>query len=124
MIHCRPEIRAPRLAVFWGYAPQGRDLQLLGYSVPAEEVPLVAGFRTIEQGHVDLWRQVRSGVPQLRRAEYDEVARGRVNWREEDKAFLVLLDRRLMPRSFVTRLIDQLCLADQNVLVMSDSHYR
>jgi hypothetical protein len=113
-----------KLAVFWGHRANGRIFIPIGVFVPVEDVPLIAGFRTIDQGHIDIWPSMQRQWPELRGLEYDEVPRGRVNWRDEDSAYLILLDRRLMTPAFVADLRQMLGLEEKNVIISGDPHYR
>lgn len=115
---------AQKLAVFWGLRARDRTRRPAGLFVPAGEAPFIGGFRTIEAGHVDLWPKLVARCPKLRGREYDEVPRGRVNWRQEDDRYLVLLDRTLMTESFTAMLRARLCLPQRQVILMGDPHYR
>jgi hypothetical protein len=62
-------------------------------SLPWTEVPSVAGFRTHSVDHYEYWRRLQEvgGVP--RDLEYDEAARGRVNYEDAGRRFTLFADK-------------------------------
>lgn len=114
----------PRLGIFWGFRIGDGKPVILPVSVPEAEVPLIAGFRTLETGHVDAWPAIRRTIPLLKGKEYDEVPRGRVNWREDDGRYLLMGDHKLLGRDFLKQIMAHFELPVSRTLVMSDPHYR
>ena len=114
----------PRLGIFWGIWIGDGKAAIVPISVPEKEVPVIGGFRTLDSGHVDVWPEIQRTVPMLRGKEYDEVPRGRVNWREEDDRYLLIADRKLLGDDFLKEIMALFKLPDAKTLVMSDPHYR
>ena len=114
----------PRLGIFWGIRIGDGKPTILPISVPETEVPLIGGFRTLDTGHIDAWPTILSTTPLLKGKEYDEVPRGRVNWREEDGRYLLIADRKLISKNFLKQIMIVFKLPEKKTLVMSDPHYR
>ncbi len=114
----------PRIGLFWGIPREAQTLRLVGLSRPASQVVVVAGFKTLDEGHVDIWPTVVRRWPELQTYQYEYFPRGRVNWREEDEVFLLLLDRKLMTDTFLGLLTSRWSLPVARTLITSDPHYR
>lgn len=114
----------PRLGILWFVPRADGTSRLLELSLPADEVPLVGGFRTLETGHVRFWREAVRKDPSLRGVPYEAYPRGRANWRGEDDAWLLLLDRRLIRPEYVDVVVDAWALPRDRLKVMGDPHYR
>jgi hypothetical protein len=91
---------------------------------PFSEVLPIGGFRTLEEGHVDLWTRIRREAGSEVYGEYEDYPRGRVNWREDDQRFLLLMDPTLLRPSWVARVMACFSLPAESTLVMTDPHYR
>lgn len=114
----------PQIGVFWAMPISGHAWDIVAVSCPFEDVPQIGGFRTLEAGHVELWPRIRRAAGQEVVGEYEDHPRGRVNWREEDRRFLLLLDPTLRRRAWVARMMEIFALPIMNTLVMTDPHYR
>ena len=114
----------PRLGVFWALPIAGEGWDVVTVSRPFGEVPQIGGFRTLEAGHVDLWPRIRRQTSPEVIGEYEDYPRGRVNWREEDQRFLLLLDPTLRRPSWVARVMALFALPVGSTLIMTDPHYR
>lgn len=118
------EPHPPLLGLFWfAKTPSGSTL-FICKAKPFSEVQEIGGFRTLEEGHVDVWEAVRRDVPALRHHEYEDFPRGRVNWRAEDDRFLLLLDLKLDSSFFRRFVAKRWRLPPERTLVVTDSHYR
>lgn len=87
-------------------------------------MPLIGGFRTLDLGHVEHWPEVRRARPELAGVEYEEYPRGRVNWREADRRYLMLLDPVLRRPDRLGAIVDAFRLPRDRTRVMTDPHYR
>ncbi len=87
-------------------------------------MPEIGGFKTLDEGHVDVWRSFQRRYPDLRHHEYEAFPRGRVNWRAGDNAWLLLLDPKLNEDHFTPVVINAWNLPRTRLLIMTDAHYR
>ena len=110
----------PHLGLFWALPSTNDGWDVIAFRRPFAEVAEIGGFRTLEDGHVDLWRRIAPD----HFADYEDFPRGRVNWREADGKFLLLLDQTLRRREWIRRVVDRLGLPPAETLVMIDAHYR
>lgn len=114
----------PRIGLFWGIPRGTPNLHLVGLSRPISAVPALGGFKTLDEGHVEVWPRLTKRLPDLRGLPYEHFPRGRVNWRNEDDMFLLLLDRKLMTGDFVSTVVSRWHLPKERLLILSDPHYR
>ncbi len=114
----------PQIGVFWALPISSHAWDIVAVSCPFEDVPQIGGFRTLEAGHVELWSRIRRVAGPEVIGEYEDYPRGRVNWREEDQRFLLLLDPTLRRPSWVARVMALFALPVGSTLVMTDPHYR
>jgi len=117
-------LSTPRIGIFWFVPGANGHAEFVESSLPITEVPLVAGFKTLETGHVDYWPSVQRQRPTLLSAEYETYPRGRANFRDEDGKFLLLLDEKVSAADFVDIVIRAWALPREKLVVMHDSHYR
>ena len=82
----------PRLGLFWFIAKDRSPSRFASLSRPFSGVSEVAGFKTLDEGHVDIWPTVQRLDQILMDYDYDYFPRGRVNWRKEDDRWLLVLD--------------------------------
>lgn len=115
--------RVPQIGVFWALPISRHGWDVVAVSQPFDEVPLIGGFRTMEAGHIDLWPRIRRDTRPGVMGEYEDHPRGRVNWREEDERFLLLLDPALRRPGWIARVMARFALPSAGTLVMTDSHY-
>lgn len=113
---------SPMLGIFW-FFPGLNETSFLTLLSRFDEVPCVGGFRTTDIAHVDAWRDFQKQYPSLRRVGYEAIPRGRVNWRQSDERFLILVDRTIIDAGAIPALKAEFNLPS-NSLVMTDSHYR
>jgi len=113
----------PRLGIFWFVPADGGGAYLIEESVSASEIAEVGGFKTYGPGHVDVWKDIVRREPSLRGHPYEVFPRGRANWRAEDDAWLLLMDRVVMTAPFIST-IRRAWNLPERTLVMSDPHYR
>jgi hypothetical protein len=114
----------PRIGLFWGLPTRGRHSQLIGLSRPISSVPEIGGFKTLDEGHVDVWPRITQRRPDLLGLPYEHFPRGRVNWRAEDDRFLLLMDRMIMTEEFISFLVSRWNLPWPRVIILADPHYK
>jgi hypothetical protein len=115
---------SPRLGLFWFVSDGPSYSRFLSLSRPWSEVKEIGGFKTLDEGHVDIWPLLLNQSPSLRRYEYEAFPRGRVNWRADDDAWLLLLDPKLNSEPFTSHIIKAWRLPLDRLTIMTDSHYR
>ncbi|WP_259673934.1 MBL fold metallo-hydrolase [Rhizobium sp. NZLR10] len=86
---------APRLGIIWFVPTTGKGYRFTSLANDCERVSVIGGFKTVDEGHVDTWSKVVAADRRLSRYDYEYFPRGRVNWRQEDNAFLLLADPRI-----------------------------
>jgi hypothetical protein len=69
----------PRVGLFWFIAKDRRPSRFASISRPFSHVAEVAGFKTLDEGHVDVWPMVQRFDETLADYDYDYFPRGRVN---------------------------------------------
>ncbi len=74
----------PRLGLFWFIGKDRNPSRFASLSRPFSQVSEVAGFKTLDEGHVDIWSTVQRLDQTLIAYDYDYFPRGRVNWRKVD----------------------------------------
>jgi len=114
----------PRLGLFWALPVLGAAWDIEAVMQQFAEVPDIGGFRTLEAGHVEVWPVVRRRCDPVPPGQYEDYPRGRVNWREEDRRFLLLLDASLLRPLWTGKLIKVFDLPIEDTLIMTDPHYR
>ncbi|MCJ9691384.1 hypothetical protein MOV76_07020 [Rhizobium sp. PRIMUS64] len=114
--------QAPRLGIFWFVESRG-NLRLVSLAHDVGKVASIGGFKTIEEGHVDAWSKVAAADRSIARFDYEYFPRGRVNWREEDNAFLLLADAHIFALNLQAVIIDRWHLGD-NVMLLKDPHHK
>jgi len=114
----------PRLGLFWFVPDRNGRATFLSLSRPWSEVPEIGGFKTLDEGHVDVWPRLQVRHAFLRGAPYERFPRGRVNWRASDGAWLLLLDPKLRATAFVSAIADEWRLPSGSLLILTDPHYR
>lgn len=117
-------MQSAKLGVFWALPIDGDIWDIVEVTLPFGDVPAIGGFRTLEAGHVDLWSGVRRRAGRRVVGEYEDYPRGRVNWRDEDQRFLLLLDPVLHNPRWIARVADLFSLPMDVTIVMTDPHYR
>lgn len=108
------------IGLFWFVGP---ERQFLGFSAPFTSVRTIAGFKTLDCGHVDAWRFFQQRAPELRPFAYEYFPRGRVNW-SEDRGFILLMDGVLIDEKLDTEVKTCWQLPPEDTIVMRDPHYR
>jgi hypothetical protein len=114
----------PRLGLFWFVNEGEQHSRFLSFSRSWDEVPEIGGFKTLDEGHVDIWPSYQRQYPFLRSYEYEAFPRGRVNWRAEDKTWLLLLDPKLNSEPFTSHVIEAWRLPVDRLTILTDPHYR
>lgn len=114
----------PRLGLFWFVRDRTGEAQFISLSRPWDEVAMEGGFRTLNEGHYQVWRDITRNHAHLRGYEYEEFPRGRVNWVEEGDRWLLLVDPVLMHPAFCSAVIDEFRLPREKLTLLTDSHYR
>jgi hypothetical protein len=115
---------APRIGIFWFVAETLESSRFLSFSRPWTEVREIAGFKTLDEGHVDVWPLFQRQYPFLRVYEYEAFPRGRVNWSADGDQWLLLLDPKLEGRSFISHIVKEWNLPIDRLTIMTDPHYR
>ena len=114
----------PRVGLFWFIAKERHPSRFASISRPFSAVSEVAGFKTLEEGHVDVWPTVQRLDQTLVDYEYDYFPRGRVNWRKEDDKWLLVLDPKLNRSPFITYIVLAWKIPPTRLIVLTDAHYR
>ena len=115
----------PRLGLFWFIAKgDRRPSRFTSISRPFSRIPEVAGFKTLDEGHVDVWPTVQRLDHTLVDYEYDYFPRGRANWRKEDDRWLLVLDPKLNRSPFIAHIVRAWKIPTNRLLVLTDAHYR
>ena len=91
----------PRIGLFWFIATDRRTSRFAALSRPFSEVREIGGFKTLDEGHVDVWKTLQRRHRALFDYEYEYFPRGRVNWRREDDRWLLVLDPKLNRDPFI-----------------------
>lgn len=112
-----------KIGIFW-FVPTSTSHQLVCLAHEARRVQTIGGFKTIDEGHVDTWAEAQKVNRSLRPFGYEHFPRGRVNWRAEDGAFLLLADRAIIERNLHSVIIERWNLKWETVHLIRDSHYR
>lgn len=116
----------PHIGIFWTVPAtrEGSAALLIAASRPFDKTREVCGFRTLEEGHIDIWPRVTAELMHLQGTPYEAYPRGRVNWRAEDAHFLLILDRALFGEPFASAALARFGLPGSATLFMADPHYR
>jgi hypothetical protein len=114
----------PRLGLFWFIAKNRNPSQFASLSRPFSDVSEIEGFKTLAEGHVDVWPAFQRVDQTLAPYEYEYFPRGRVNWRKEDNRWILVLDPKLNRSPFITYSVIAWKLPLNRLLVLSGSHYR
>lgn len=115
---------APRIGIFWFVAETPESSRFLSFSRPWHEVHEIAGFKTLDEGHVDVWPSFQRQHGFLRVYEYEAFPRGRVNWSADGDRWLLLLDPKLKGQSFTSLIVKEWNLPIDRLTIMTDPHYR
>jgi hypothetical protein len=92
--------------------------------LPWTEIPSVAGFRTHSVDHYEYWRRLQEVGAAPRDLEYDEAARGRVNYEDAGRRFTLFADRCIIKnKRQVSAIMNELNLP-RGRRVLADDHYR
>lgn len=94
------------------------------FSRAFDQVERIGGFRTLDEGHVDVWDKLAAAHRELSPYGYDYFPRGRVNWREADNKFLLLADRYILRRNLQRTIVSRWALPESDTIAMADPHYR
>ena len=114
----------PRVGLFWFIAQDREPSRFASCSRPFSQVSEVAGFKTINEGHVDVWQTLQRLDQSLADCDYDYFPRGRVNWRKKDDRWLLVLDPKLKRAPFITHIVTTWKIPRNRLLVLTDAHYR
>ena len=115
---------APAIGLFWFVRAATNGCKMAYFKRPFDDVPTIGGFKTLDEGHVDLWPKLQSRERWLQLYEYEEFPRGRVNWRAEDDRYLLLLDSTIASQAFVAHIVERFCLPEEKLIIFTDPHYR
>jgi hypothetical protein len=114
----------PRLGLFWFTAQDHNPSRFASFSRPFSRVCEIGGFKTLDEGHVDVWPTLQRLDQTLLPHEYEYFPRGRVNWRKEDDRWLLVLDPKLNRSPFITHIVTTWRIPRNRLLVLPDAHYR
>ena len=114
----------PRVGLFWFIAKDRDPSRFVSISRPFSEVAEVAGFKTLDEGHVDVWPTVQRRDHTLADYDYDYFPRGRMNWRKEDDRWLLVFDSKLNRGTFIAYIVRAWKIPRNRLLVLTDAHYR
>ena len=93
------------MGLFWFIAKDRNPSRFAALSRPFSQVSEVGGFKTLDEGHVDVWPTVQRLDQTLMDYDYDYFPRGRVNWREEDDRWFLVLDPMLNRSPFIAYIV-------------------
>jgi hypothetical protein len=113
-----------RLGLFWFVATDRKASRFASLSRSFNEVAEIGGFKTLDEGHVDVWLKLKRLHQALVPYEYEHFPRGRVNWRKEDDKWILLLDPKLNSDPFIAHVTNTWSLPRNRLLVLTDAHYR
>jgi len=114
----------PRIGLFWFVAQDRGPSRFASISRPFSQVSEVAGFKTLEEGHVDIWPTVQRLDPSLMDYDCYFFPRGRVNWRMQDGKWIMVLDPKLNRVPFINHIVLAWKIPRNRLLVLTDGHYR
>ena len=114
----------PRLGLFWFIAKDRGPSRFASLSRPFSEVSEIGGFKTLDEGHVDVWPRLQRLDQNLVPYKYEYFPRGRVNWRKDDDRWLLVLDPKLNRGPFISCIVNAWKIPQNQLLVLSDAHYR
>jgi hypothetical protein len=115
---------SPQLGLFWFVRTARSRCSFVCLARAFADVEEIGGFKTLDEGHVDVWRSIQKREPSLRSYEYEHFPRGRVNWRAYDDRWLLLLDPCLTAPSFVSFITERWSLPTGKLTISTDPHYR
>ena len=93
------------MGLFWFIAKDRNPSRFVSISRPFSEVAEVAGFKTLDEGHVDVRPTVQRLDHTLADYDYDYFPRGRMNWRKEDDRRLLVFDSKLNRGTFIAYIV-------------------
>src|ERR1700760_2530123 len=108
---------SPSLGLFWFVTASRNGCSFANLARSFVQVPEIGGFKTLDEGHVDIWPLIQRREAALRPFEYDDFPRGRVNWRASDDRWLLLLDPKLRAGPFVSYVAESWRLPTENRLL-------
>jgi len=123
-VKIEPVPTEPRLGLFWFIAKNRNPSQFASFSRSFSDVSEIEGFKTLDEGHVDVWPALQRVDQTLVPYEYEYFPRGRVNWRKEDNRWILVLDPKLNSSPFITYIVIAWKIPPSQLLVLSDGHYR
>ena len=112
------------MGLFWFIAKDRSPSHFASLSRPFSRVAEVAGFKTLDEGHADVWPTLQRLDRNLVDHDYDYFPRGRVNWRKEDDRWLLVLDPKLNRETFIAYIVLAWKIPRNRLLVLTDAHYR
>jgi hypothetical protein len=117
------ENTSQKIGIFW-FLPTRNGHRFISLAHDVSRVDLIGGFKTIDEGHVDIWPKVVAADRTLRRFSYEYFPRGRINWREEDNRFILLADLSIFKRNLHQVVTERWNLSEEAVHPLDDAHYR
>ncbi|KAA2235882.1 hypothetical protein [Salinarimonas soli] len=115
---------SPSLGLFWFARTERQTCVFVGAARSFVEVAEIAGFRTLEEGHVEIWPFIQRRESYLRSYEYEDFPRGRVNWIADENTWLLLLDQKLNSQPYIKRIVECWRIPTERLRVAPDPHYR
>ena len=112
-----------RIGVFWRL-PKQVGFELVSFSRPAQDVAAIGGFKTLNEGHVDLWPWVVKRRSWMEGTSYEQYPRGRVNQVMATGRFIVPADRHFLTRIELLRVMQRFALNPTVTDACTDAHYR
>jgi hypothetical protein len=113
----------PRLGLFWFIAQERNPSRFASCSRPFSKVSEVAGFKSLDEGHVDIWPILQRLDATLLPYDYEYFPRGRVKWRKDDK-WILILDPKLRHAPFIAHILIAWKIPRNLLVVLTDPRYR
>jgi len=109
----------PQVGIFW----------LIGTRIIIDTTPLSAAgkygdFRIHEGDHVTYWEEMEKRGEVPRDSDYEEHARGRVNYNTKTKQFKLYADRCILRQKNVVKELLRLMHLPDDTPLSTDSHYQ
>jgi len=109
---------AGRIGIFWYH-----DERILASTCEVSEGAAAAGSVDSEFTHIDQWLRHQLRHPALRSLRYEQLPRGRVIYKIETKAFVVLMDKVLFTPEIEGEILAAFDLTQPTTRFETDPHY-
>jgi hypothetical protein len=117
-------LAASRIGLFWFIAKDRNPARFAGVSRPWSSVPTVAGKKSLDQDHADVWPIVQKLDQKLQQYPGDYFPRGRLIWSEDDNRWQLFVDQKLKRGAYVAHIAIAWKTPLKRLVVNVDSQYR